>query len=74
MANSLPPIPYKTRLVDSAGIITPQWAALMREMFARVGGTQAPSNTQLNTTLENIQEDITALEADVSDLNQGPVL
>lgn len=62
MANPVPPLPLKTPLADQAGLLTPAWTAWFRELFTRVGGTSASTNSQLLALIENLQADVNVLQ------------
>lgn len=78
MANPIPPIPYKVSMLDKSGLLTAAWSAWFREVFSRVGGTTAPSNTDIQDSLDVLSASISATQASlaaaVSDLNQGSAL
>ena len=74
MANSLPPLPLKTPLTDKNGFLSPAWAGFFVELFNRVGGNIAPSNSEINTSTTTIQSQITALQTKDNDFGQGPNL
>jgi hypothetical protein len=69
---SVPPVPYKAALVDARGLLTPAWAAWFRQVFTRVGGHDALSNTELaqlpSLSLSDVQADITTLQSDLGSL------
>lgn len=65
MANPVPPIPFKVPLTDDrSSLLSPAWAAWFRELFNRIGGTDASSNTVLD-------EDVADLQTQIDGLNQG---
>jgi len=67
MAAILPPIPYKTPLLDRNGYLNEAWSRWFRDMFERIGGTRALSNTELENlqsdNLEDVEADILALQS-----------
>lgn len=63
MAEVVPPLPYKTPMVDSRGMLTEPWSKWFRQVFLRIGGTTALSNTELTENL-----DTAAIEADIATL------
>ena len=71
MANPLPPIPLKTPIADDNGLPTGPWTAWFRELFSRVGGTNASSNSQLFALISTIQTNISSLQTEVEGLKQG---
>lgn len=64
MAEIVPPLPYKTPMVDQRGIVSEPWSKWFRQLFQRIGGTEAPSNSELGEVLDlsGINADIAALE------------
>ncbi len=64
MAEVVPPIPYKTPVTNNSGMITEPWSKWFRQVFQRIGGTVALSNTELteNLDLTDIENDIAALQ------------
>ncbi len=90
MSVTVPPVPYKTPMTDSSGRLSNMWSKWFREVFERIGGTIAPSNSDLVgvvelstlegdiSSLETITTtqtaDINALEAMVEGLQQGRAL
>lgn len=76
MANqTLPPLPYRSPLLDNAGYLTQAWSVFFRQLFERVGGSVAPSNSDivavsdeldaLTLTVGTIDSDLTTLEGTV---------
>jgi len=61
MAVTVPAPPYKTPLLDVNGLLTPSWTAWFRDLYKRVGGTIAFSNTELYAAA-----DVTDLTANVA--------
>jgi hypothetical protein len=68
MAVTVSPPPYKTPVIDNTGMLSPRWSAWIRELFERIGGISAPSNSELDEVLDlsDVESDIDALEADVA--------
>lgn len=79
MATSLPQPPYKTPLVDSKGYLTIPWAYFIRDLFERVGGLSALSNTELagstpeDSSVTSLTTRVTSIEVDIKGLQQEPV-
>lgn len=71
MSNPVPPIPYKIPVADAGGYLSQAWSAWFRELYTRIGGSSASTNSQLLALIENLQDDVTALEAQTAALNQG---
>lgn len=69
---SIPQIPYKVPIINQAGFLSPAWEKWFRDVFLRIGGLEALSNTELEALnsddITEIQADITAIEADVVEL------
>lgn len=63
MANALPPLPLRHPIEDADGLMSQPWIALMREIFNRIGGTSAQSNTDLHTTTLSLTDSIAQAEA-----------
>jgi hypothetical protein len=62
---TVPPIPYKSPLLDARGFLTPAWSKWFEQMFLRAGGNIALTNVEL----ENLQsQDLAVVEADISAL------
>lgn len=75
-------VPYKVPVTDSSGLISAPWSKWFRQLYDRVGGTIAPSNSQLSggslidlSTLEtqvtHLQSQVAALQVNINDINQG---
>lgn len=67
MAEQLvPPVPYKTPVLDQAGYLSPSWSAWFRQLFIRIGQARALSNTELENLqlveLEGIEAEVEALQ------------
>lgn len=82
MAENVPPIPYNTPIAGPRGMISDPWGKWFRQVFARIGGNIAPSNSELSSQLsgqvdeidqsvESIEQRLTALESTYQ-LGQGP--
>lgn len=71
--NALPPLPYKTPVINERGFLTEPWAKLFRQLWVRVGGSIALTNLELEELQEadlvTITSDITALQASVTTIN-----
>jgi hypothetical protein len=50
----VPPAP-RVNLVDGKGNITRPWSLYLDTVFARLGGTVAPSNTELEADIADLQ-------------------
>lgn len=51
MAESLPPVPYRVAMTNpNTGRLTKPWADFFQQLFIRVGGLEAPSNSEIGTT------------------------
>lgn len=78
MAVQLPQIPYKTPLVDKNGMVTDPWSKFFRQLFQRVGGLSALSNTELAgdvnvSSIQTLTTEINTLEAEIDGVKQGPL-
>ncbi len=51
MSSELSPVPLLTPVTDQGGNLTRVWAEWIRELFARVGGNSASTNTELAAAL-----------------------
>lgn len=63
MPNAIPPMPIKNPLQDAQGLMSQPWLAFFREVYNRIGGTSAVSNTDLHTTQTSLTEDLAQAEA-----------
>lgn len=78
MATSLPQIPYKTKFLNAQGYVSEPWAKFLRDLYIRVGGTTALSNTELagdtpqDSSVTSLTTRTTAAEADIKGLQQEP--
>jgi len=57
-----PEPPHKVQIVDQNGVPTPAFQRWLNELYVRVGGKLAPSNAQIETTIDNHETRIVALE------------
>lgn len=53
MATEIPPVPYKSKMLDSNGVITSIWGDWFRKVFTRLGGNIADSNAELKTAIKD---------------------
>lgn len=44
----LPPVPFKIPVLDDRGYVSQAWGAFFRQLFVRVGGHNAKTNTELD--------------------------
>lgn len=58
----LPEPPHKMQIVDANGIPTPAFQRWLNELYVRVGGKLAPSNLQIETSIDDHETRILALE------------
>jgi len=58
----LPEPPHKLQIVDANGVPTPAFQKWMNELYVRVGGKLAPSNSQVEVTIDNHEARILVLE------------
>lgn len=65
MPEQVPPIPFKSPIANSNGFLNDSWAKWFRQIFARVGGNVALSNTEL---AEQRASDLSTLNSDISSL------
>lgn len=63
MPNAIPPMPIKNPLEDAQGLMSQPWLAFFREVYNRIGGTSATSNTDLHDTQTSLTEDLAQAEA-----------
>lgn len=67
MANTVPNIPFKTKVTDDDGYLSQAWVGVMRQIFERIGGSVAQTNTELASTVSGgISTQIAALQAAVT--------
>lgn len=84
MAVTLPPVPLRSAVTDSRGLMSSPWSQWIRTAFERMGGTIAPSVSDLEdqstavTALEALTgthtTQIAANSASLNDILQGPNL
>jgi hypothetical protein len=58
----LPVPPHKLQIVDENGVPTPAFQTWLNELYVRVGGKLAPSNLQIEESVDDHEERITILE------------
>jgi hypothetical protein len=58
----LPAPPHKMQIVDENGVPTPAFQKWLNELYVRVGELLAPSNLQIEETIDDHETRITALE------------
>jgi hypothetical protein len=75
MSNKLPMIPLASPMIDANGVITQSWAALIREMYKRIGGSSAETIADIAATVDAQNAKITTFTSSVfsglDDLGQG---
>lgn len=81
MAEVVPPVPFKAEVVNENGYISPAWAGFIKQLYSRIGGPVALSNTDLTTyigSIPTLQASVTSLTSTVAtlqsridDLSQG---
>lgn len=72
--NPIPPMPIKSKLVDSNGFISIPWQFFFQELWNRAGGSVADSNTTLLTAIQSVQTTQAADELSIAGLSQGRAL
>lgn len=70
MANFIPPIPYKSKMLDDKGHITEAWSKFVRAIFERLGGSNPIDET---TQTGNIPQDLANISRQIDFIKQGPV-
>jgi hypothetical protein len=70
----MPPIPFKYPISDQSGNLSQTWYPFFRQLFARIGGEVAPSNSENNNQITAIQTSLANLQTEIDGINQGPVL
>lgn len=68
MANTFPVVPYKNPVVNQDRLLAPVWDVFFRELYARIGGTESQTLTQLTASVETLQTAVTSLSARVTEL------
>lgn len=66
MANSLKPPPYQIPLTDRSGLISNIWNQWIRELYVRVGGTIAPSLSEISNERQILENQMADLQAEVT--------
>lgn len=74
MSSTVPPVPSKTPLTTSNGLLTDAWAMWFRQAFQRLGGGVASSNADIDAEIVTLSSQISALQSNINDLNSGPNL
>lgn len=69
--SGLPPVPYRTPMLDSGGLVTQQWSAFFEAMRARAGGSTGQSTTDLKTLTNELEAQIEAIETEIADAGKG---
>jgi len=54
--------PYKSPMLDDAGLLTPAWQRWINEIYFRMGQKQAPTNAQLKALIDELELRVAALE------------
>ena len=66
MSDTVPPPPYKSPVITPQGFLTDVWSKWFRQVFSRIGGSVALSNTQLEAlpaaSLATVNSRLSALE------------
>lgn len=68
---SVPPIPLQVQIVDDRNYLNPVWSRWFVQLYQRIGGSLALSNSELETIQT---EGIDELEAQVTDLTNRVAL
>lgn len=73
--------PYTVPFVDSKGMLTTAGINFIKQVYIRLGGSLAPTNSDIttiqntftttNTTLTSLQTDVNILQAEVNGLSVG---
>lgn len=71
MAEVVPPVPYKTPVLDKSGFLSPAWSGWFKTLFIRIGQSNALSLTDLQSTVGTHTNQITALQSKDNDFGQG---
>lgn len=84
MSNTVPPVPYKSPMINNEGFLTSPWDKWFREVFVRIGQNIAPSNTEISVQLEDLPDiqsqidvisaELSAIDDDVQRIAQGRAL
>lgn len=69
MPNTLPPVPYKSPIVDRNGFLTAAWSGFFLQLFKRAGGLIAPTNEELGNSTSGISGSVGSIESSVSTLD-----
>jgi hypothetical protein len=75
---AIPPIPYKSPFLSPDGSLAQPWAKWFRDVFQRVGGSDALSNVELNAavtaavaSIATLSSTTSSLTSQIDGLNQG---
>lgn len=73
--------PYTVPFVDSKGVLTPAGLNFIKQVYIRLGGSLAPTNSDItavqnsfttaNTTLTSLQTDVNILQVEINGLDVG---
>lgn len=68
MSNTVPPVPYKSALLNSQGFLSEPWVKWFRQMFNNIVGPVTPA-TSADVSASN--STISSLAVQINDLSQG---
>lgn len=69
MASIMPPVPYKTKFLNSMGFLSDPWSRFFRDLYRAVGG-RISGSTRLTGDLAF---DIQLLNSKLDELEKAPV-
>lgn len=74
MAATVPPIPFKTPMLNAQGFLSQPWSQWLVFLFQRVGGNSDTLPGDVGTEIATLQSQVATLQEQVSGLNQGKTL
>lgn len=66
MTAQLPPIPFKSTLLDKSGFLTPVWSGFFRQLYALLGQSSPTSLAVITTDIQNLETEVATLNAEVA--------
>lgn len=62
MAETIPPVPFKSPVTDKSGMMTPVWYTFFRVLFNHVGGSTPDQTDTLASQVKTLQTEVSTLE------------
>lgn len=78
MAENITPVPVKIPMIDRSGLLSMTWENWFRQLFARIGGSVALTNAELEADISALQTtsashttSIATINTTLNDILQG---